>query len=70
MKPEECKKEGRKIAEQIGEIRYDEEQEGIGHQFTDIVTGTTFYGNTLEEVRANLIEKRRLFGAKPSSEKN
>ena len=54
--------EGRAIGDKLG-IAYDGKQEIVGMQFTDIaVTGTTFYGNTLEAVRAKLIEKRRLFG--------
>lgn len=56
--------EGRKIAEEVG-VYYDGEQEGVGHQFTDLVTGTTFYGNTVEEVRRKLAEKRELFGSNP-----
>ncbi|MBA7593432.1 hypothetical protein ES703_00352 [subsurface metagenome] len=62
------KKEGRKIAEQLG-LRYDGIQDlrdkPAQYQFTDIAaTGTTFYGNTLEKAKEKLIEKRQLFGAK------
>jgi len=58
--------EGRSIAKELG-LRYDGIQEGFGdvptqYQFTDMaVTGTTFYGNTLRAVKANLAEKRKLF---------
>ena len=60
--------EGIAIADELG-VAYDGIQEDIGYQFTDVTeTGTTFYGNTLEKVKANLVEKRKLFGAKmPSS---
>jgi len=58
--------EARSIAKELG-LRYDGIQEGFLdipdlYQFTDIaVTGTTFYGNTLRAVKANLAEKRKLF---------
>lgn len=58
--------EARSIAKELG-LRYDGIQEGFGdvptqYQFTDMaVTGTTFYGNTLRAVKANLAEKRKLF---------
>lgn len=51
-------------AEQLG-IRYDGIQEGIGHQFTDPVTGTTFYGDSFGETEKTLKEKRELFKAAP-----
>ncbi len=55
------KTEAQRVAAQLG-LHYDGIQEGIGHQFTDReVTGTTFYGNTPSEVKARLVEKRKLF---------
>jgi len=55
------KTEAQRVATQLG-LHYDGIQEGIGHQFTDReVTGTTFYGNTPSEVKARLVEKRKLF---------
>lgn len=53
---------GRDIARQLG-IRYDGIQEGLGMQFTDAqVTGSTFYGNSLSEVKSNLGKVRKRFG--------
>jgi len=55
------KEEAQAIADKLG-LRYDGVQEWLGHQFTDIgVTGTTFYGNTLEEIKRELVKKRKLF---------
>ncbi len=61
--PPEPEKLGREIAKETG-LRYDGVQVGLGLQFTDIKgTGTTFCANTLEEAKALLAEKRRLFAA-------
>jgi hypothetical protein len=51
---------GESIARQVG-AKYDGFQETIGMQFTDLQTGGTIYGNTLEEVKANLAELRESF---------
>jgi len=51
---------GEAIAKELG-ITYDGIQEGLGMQFTDPQTGSTFYGNTLDEVRANLENMRGKF---------
>ena len=51
---------GIKIADELG-IKYDGIQEGVGMEFTDPETGSTFYGNTLEEVQKNLANMRRKF---------
>lgn len=48
---------GQSIATQLG-IAYDGIQEGIGMQFTDPVTKSTTYVNTLEEVRTNINKMR------------
>lgn len=69
----EIEEQGRKIAQQLGnDIVYNGPQylndEFMFHVFTDVaVTGTTFAAKTFEEAKANLIEKRKLFGAKPPS---
>lgn len=48
------------IGNELG-VTYDGIQEGIGMQFTDPKTGSTTYGNTLEEVKANLQKMRARF---------
>ena len=55
-------KNGNEIAGLTG-TRYDGVQEGIGMQFTDLITGSTTYGNTLNEVRDNLVELRARYSA-------
>jgi hypothetical protein len=61
-----CPKElGQSIAKALG-ITFDGIQEGVEEipakmQFTDPQTGSTTYGNILEEVRANLDNMRRKF---------
>ena len=50
------------IANQLG-VQYDGIQAEIGMQFTDPQTGSTTYGNTLEEVRTNLENMRAGFAA-------
>ncbi len=57
---------GREIASKTGAI-YKGIQEGYGtmsdmYVFNEPTTGTTFMARTEEEVKAKLIEKRRLFG--------
>jgi hypothetical protein len=52
---------GQSIAEELG-VHYDGVQELVGMQFTDPQTGSTTYGNTLEEVRTNLTRMRAKFG--------
>ena len=37
-------------------LKYDGFQEGIGHQFTDLETGSTFHGNSEKETTNNLKE--------------
>ena len=55
---------GPEIAKRLG-IRYDGAQVGVGMQFTDTgVTGTTFYGNDLKQVKSKLMEKRELWGVR------
>ena len=44
-------------------LKYDGMQEGIGHQYTDPQTGSTTYGNTFEEVQANIESMRGNFEA-------
>jgi len=51
---------GAQIAKEVG-IRYDGIQEGLGMQFTDPVTGTTFYAQSVAEAERKLAEKRALF---------
>jgi len=51
---------GEAIAKELG-IKYDGIQEGIGMQFTDPQTGSTTYGNTLEEVEARINDMREKF---------
>ncbi len=51
---------GEQIARELG-IKYDGVQEGIGMQFTDPQTGSTTYGNTLEEIQTKLIKMRAKF---------
>jgi len=48
------------IVRQLG-VSFDGVQEGIGMQFTDSETGSTTYGNTLEQVKANLERIRAKF---------
>ncbi len=50
------------IANQL-RVQYDGIQAEIGMQFTDPQTGSTTYGNTLEEVRTNLENMRAGFAA-------
>lgn len=59
-------KNGVNIAKQLG-VRFDGIQEGIGMQFTDPITGSTTYGNTLEEASSNISNMRGKFAeaAKP-----
>ena len=59
-KPAMTKTEAQRVATELG-LNYDGIQEGIGHQFTDRVTTTTFYGNTPSEVETRLVETRKLF---------
>ncbi len=56
--------EGIAIANQLG-VQYDGIQAEIGMQFTDPQTGSTTYGNTLEEVRTNLENMRAGFATPP-----
>ena len=66
------KEPGQAIAEELG-LRYDGVQEEIGLQFTDPKTGSTFYGNSLEEARINLAKMREAFDeaeGKPSHSSN
>lgn len=56
---------GGAIAQNLG-IRYDGIQEGVDEiptqmQFTDLETGSTTYGNTIEEVRAKIEHMRNRF---------
>lgn len=55
---------GETIAQTLG-LKYDGKQEVPGSesrlQFTDPETGTTFYGNTLEEVKSRMLESREKF---------
>ena len=54
--------EAKAIAEKLG-IKFEEYQEGLGWQFTDIGgMGTTFYANSPYTVRKRLKESRELFG--------
>jgi hypothetical protein len=58
---------GESIAREVG-ARYDGIQEGTDTipdkmQFTDTVTGSTTYGNTLEEVKTNITRMREAFAA-------
>ena len=58
---------GAAIASQTG-LRYDGVQETIGLQFTDVQgTGTTFYGNTLQEVQTRLEQTRKAFALAPEA---
>jgi hypothetical protein len=59
---------GNEIAKQLG-VKFDGTQEGIGMQFTDPQTGSTTYGNTLEEVTANLNKMRAKFSGEIPPEK-
>ncbi len=60
---------GIKIADSLG-IRYDGIQEGVGMQFTDPITRSTFYGNTLEEVKDNYEKLKERYGNKDSFQKS
>jgi hypothetical protein len=51
---------GEQIASKIG-ARFDGIQEGIGNQFTDPKTGSTFYGQTTEKAKLNLENMRAKF---------
>jgi len=51
---------GHLIAEALG-VHYDGIQEGLGMQFTDYLTGSTTYGNSLSEVRESLARMRAKF---------
>lgn len=51
---------GSSIAKRLG-VKYEGVQEKIGMQFTDPLTGSTFYGNTLDEVELNLAALRAAF---------
>lgn len=53
---------GNRIAAEIG-IKSDGFQKGVGYQFTDPLTGTTFYGNTVESAKANLGKIREKYAA-------
>ena len=55
-------KNGNEIAKLAG-TRYDGVQEGIGMQFTDLITGSTTYAHTLSELQANLKELRARYSA-------
>jgi hypothetical protein len=58
------------LGEEIGNVlncHYDGVQEGFGGrpdtmQFTDNITGSTTYGNSLDEVRVKLEKMREAFG--------
>ena len=52
--------DGPSIAKQLG-VRFDGVQEEIGMQFTDPVTGSTTYGNSVEELAAKLQDMRSAF---------
>lgn len=59
--------EGIAIANEL-DIRYDGIQESVGnipakYQFTDPITGSTFYGDTLEKAKINLANMRAKFKA-------
>jgi hypothetical protein len=54
------KLEALKIATELN-AHFDGFQKGIGYQFTDNVTDSTTYGNTPDELRANLNLLRERF---------
>lgn len=68
---EEIKKEGKDIAQKLGNgVRYAGPQisdgELVYHLFNDdAVTDCSFAANTIEEAKEKLVEKRRLFNAPP-----
>lgn len=51
---------GEAIARKLG-LKYEGIQQGIGMQFTDPETGSTFYGNTLDEVKIGLQRLRQRY---------
>lgn len=71
MSNKDIHSQGEAIAQQLGNgVRYEGPQldEGklVYHYFTDVaLTGTTFVCNDFESCKKKLIEKRKLFGAKP-----
>ncbi len=59
---------GEAIAKELG-VKFNGVEEGRGMQFTDTQTGSTTYGNTLEEVKAKLADIRQTFAKAKAEDK-